>query len=163
MMGNGANRIMKVVDRLRGLLPVCVLVFLVPVPARAMQLALIGPATGLYLQETGAGAPLGKLYVPMKAMGGNCITMVSPTFPQTDQVPTASTVILRVVVWKSGRVTPMRLLSGNPALETAAMDAVRLWKYRPYARDGEALDVSTDIQVEFDPAKPGGLVTHPNQ
>ena len=49
-----------------------------------------------------------------------------------------------------------------PALETEAMNVVRLWRYKPYSREGEAVDVTTDIQVDFDPAKPGGVVTHPN-
>lgn len=89
--------------------------------------------------------------------------MVSPSFPQTaDNVPKVSTVLVRVVIWKSGSVTPMRVVTGSPALETEAMNVVRLWRYKPYSREGEAVDVTTDIQVDFDPAKPGGVVTHPN-
>jgi hypothetical protein len=42
------------------------------------------------------------------------------------------------------------------------MNTVRLWRFKPFARDGEPLDVTTDVRVEFDPAKPGGVVTHPN-
>jgi len=30
-------------------------------------------------------------------------------------------------------------------------------------RDDEPIEVSTDVHVDFDPAKPGGLVTHPNR
>jgi protein TonB len=89
--------------------------------------------------------------------------MVSPHYPQNaGGLPTASAVIVRVVIWKSGSVSPMRALSGPPSLQDEAMNTVRLWRYKPFARDGEALDVTTDIRVDFDPAKPGGVVTHPN-
>jgi protein TonB len=56
----------------------------------------------------------------------------------------------------------MEVVSGPPSLEAEAMSAVRLWRYKPFLRDGEPLDVTTDIRVDFDPAKPAGLVTHPN-
>jgi periplasmic protein TonB len=111
---------------------------------------------------TWAGAPLGKLNVPAKEMAGRCITMVSPTYPQTaSDHRTASTVIVKVVIWKSGNVSPMRVVSGQPSLQAEAMNAVRLWRYKPFVRDGEPLDVTTDIRVDFDPGKPGGIVTHP--
>jgi protein TonB len=96
-------------------------------------------------------------------MAGHCITMVSPTYPPTaGDSPTASTVVVRVVIWKSGSVSPMRAISGPTSLQDEAINTVRLWKYKPFARDGEPLDVTTDIRVDFDPAKPGGVVTHPS-
>jgi TonB family protein len=136
---------------------------LLPHPAGALQ-PLAGSASGLYMQESGAGAPLGKLNVSPKMMASHCITMVSPTYPQsTGDSPTASTVIVRVVIWKSGSVTPMRVISGKSSLEAEAMNTVRFWRYKPFVRDGEPLDVATDLTVDFDPAKPGGTVTHPNR
>lgn len=154
---------MKTIEGIRGAVLASIVIPLMPHSAGALRPAAARPASGLYMQESGAGAPLGKLNVPSKVMGGHCITMVSPSFPQTaDDAPKASTVLVRVVIWKSGNVTPMRVVSGDPALETEAMNAVRLWRYKPYFRDGEAVDVTTDIQVDFDPAKPGGVVTHPN-
>jgi TonB family protein len=136
-----------------------------PGPADAMRPAAIGVANSLRLQESGTAAPLGKLNVPAKEMAGRCITMVSPNYPpQTgDDSPRGSTVVVRAVIWKSGSVTPMRTVSGPPSLEAEAMDAVRMWRYKPYIRDGDPLDVTTDIYVTFEPGKPGGIVTHPNQ
>ena len=131
--------------------------------ARAMRPAAIRSMRALYLQESGAGAPLGKLNVSPEVMASRCITMVSPEYPQTaGDSPRASTVIVRAVIWKSGTVTPMRVISGPPSLQAEAMNAVRLWRYRPFVREDGPVDVSTDIRVDFDPGKPGGIVTHPN-
>jgi TonB family protein len=151
----------KQIRCVRSLLLAIVVLPLLPDSASAMRpLAMRSPGNP-YLQESGAGAPLGKLNVPPKAMAGNCITMVSPNYPQTmGDSPKAATVIVRVVIWKSGNVTPLRVISGQTAFQDEAMNTVRLWKYKPFARDGELLDVTTDIAVDFDPAKPGGVVTH---
>lgn len=133
-----------------------------PFVASAIRPSSISSATALHLQESGTGAPLGKLNVPAETMAKQCTTMVSPSYPQSMIGDSKSyTVVVRVVVWKSGNVSPVRLVSGPPSLQDEAMNAVRLWRYRPYSRDGEPLDVTTDVKVNFVPGKSGGLVTHP--
>ena len=117
---------------------------------------------GRYLQESGTGAPLGKLNVAPEVMERQCVTMVSPTYPQTSGNPRRpSSVVVRVVIWRSGGVYPMRVVSGDTSLETEATNVVRFWRYKPFVRDGEPIDVTTDIRVDFDPQRPGGMVTHP--
>jgi periplasmic protein TonB len=113
--------------------------------------------------QSGTGASLGRLNVPAETMAGHCLTMVSPQYPQTGAPLKPSTVVVRVVISKSGTVAPVRVVSGEPSLETEAMNAVRLWRYKPFMRDDEPIDVNTDIRVDFDPAKRGGIVTHPNR
>jgi TonB family protein len=155
---------MKAVLCVRRLLLASIVFPLVSHPASAVRSPMISAAGALYLQESGVGAPLGKLNVSPEVMAGLCITMVSPIYPQTTGGPqTPSTVIVRVVIWKSGNVSPMRVISGPPSLQAEAMNAVRLWRYKPFLRNGEPLDVTTEIPVNFEPGKPGGLVTHPNQ
>ena len=122
--------------------------------------ALSSPARAM---QSGTGASLGKLNVPAETMAGHCLTMVSPQYPQTAAPLKPSTVVVRVVISKFGTVSPVRVVSGDPSLETEAMNAVRLWRYKPFMRDDEPIDVTTDVRVDFDPAKPGGLVTHPNR
>jgi protein TonB len=59
-------------------------------------------------------------------------------------------VILEVVVSKDGRVQNVRRLSGrHPLLDTAALDAVRQWRYRPYLLNGEAVEVESTVTVNF--------------
>jgi protein TonB len=135
--------------------------FLLPQVGSAMRSAVF-VTSGLHLQESETGTPLGKLNVPAQKMAGNCITMVTPHYPQTaEESPKAFTVVVRVVVWKSGKVSPMQVVSGPPVLEAEAMNAVRLWRYKPYIRDGEPLDVTTEVRVDFDSTKSGGAVIHP--
>lgn len=154
---------MKAIRRISSSLLASIVFPLLPHSTSAMGLSAFCPAGALYLQESGAGAPLGKLNVSPHVMAGHCITMVSPNYPQTTgDSPAPSTVIVRVVIWKSGSVSPMQVISGPSSLQDEAMNTVRLWRYKPFTRDGEAFDVTTDIRVDFDPGKPGGLVTHPN-
>ena len=128
--------------------------------ATTVFISLSSPAQAM---QSGTGATLGKLNVPEETMAGHCLTMVSPQYPQSGTPPKPSTVLVRVVISKFGTVSPVRVVSGEPSLETEAMNAVRLWRYKPFIRDDEPIDVTTDVRVDFDPAKPGGLVTHPNR
>jgi len=128
----------------------------------AMPPATIHFAGTAYLQESGAGAPLGKLAVAPEVMEGHCITKLSPVYPQADGTARKkATVVVRAVIWKSGSVSPVRVVSGDSSLEAQATNAVRLWRYKPFLRDGEPMDVTTDISVDFDPQTQGGLITHP--
>ena len=102
----------------------------------------------------------GKLTVAPNVMAGRCITMVSP---QPAGAAAVSKVVVRVVVSASGKVMPVRVISGAPALEAEAMNAVRLWRYRPFLREDSPVDVVTDVTVTFEPGKPGGLISHPNR
>jgi TonB family protein len=154
---------MKINRYIRRLLPASMVFFFLVGPTMAMRLAVNRFAGARYLQESGAGAPLGKLSVPAEKMASMCITMVSPIYPKiAGDTQKTSTVVVRAVIWKSGSVSPMRMVSGQPALQAAAMNAVRLWRYKPFTQDGAAIDVTTDIQVDFVPGKAGGMVSHPN-
>lgn len=103
---------------------------------------------------------MGRLNVPAEKMAGQCTTMVSPIYPRTT-ADTVTTVVVRAVIWRSGTVSPLHAQSGPPALQSAAMNAVRLWRFKPFIHDDQPVDVTTDISVEFVPGKPGGMVTHP--
>jgi protein TonB len=113
------------------------------------------------LQNGAASAPEGRKVVPASTMASSCLTMVSPRFPLQAQAQGAQAVVLKVVVRHTGAVNPIHIVSGNPSLEPEAMDAVRLWRYRPYMSDGQPIDVMTTVRVDFIPGKQGGLVSHP--
>ena len=59
------------------------------------------------------------------------------------------TVLLKAVVDENGKVEGLRLIEGNATLATAAMQAVKQWRYRPYVRDGKAQIFQTVVIVDF--------------
>ena len=132
-------------------------------PVSAMHTPLTRSPGADYFQESGIGTSLGKLTVRPEVMAGRCITMVSPIYPRTNgETPAPATVVVRVVIWKSGRVSPIRVVSGPPSLQAEATNAVRLWRYKPFIVDQGPVDVTTDLEVDFIPGQPGGILTHPN-
>jgi TonB family protein len=132
-------------------------------PALGMRVAALYSVTNLSLQDSEGVAPTDRLTVPEDVMASRCITMVSPNHPRASTGPvTPSTVVVRVVVTQSGKVSPVRVVSGEPGLQAEAMNAVRLWRYRPFVRDGAPVDVTTEVRVVFRADRLGGVVSHPN-
>jgi len=41
------------------------------------------------------------------------------------------------------------VLSGDPVLARAALEAVRQWRYKPYYLDGAPVEIQTQITVNF--------------
>jgi len=75
---------------------------------------------------------------------------VPPAYPSGARAEGAEgTVILKEIVDENGKVEGVRLVEGNAALATAAMQAVKQWRYRPYVRDGKAQPFQTVVIVDF--------------
>ncbi len=129
--------------------------------AATLMITVPALSNPVFLQDGAASAPAGRRVVPAATMASSCLTMVSPRFPIQEQARGAQTVVLQVVVRHTGAVNPIHIVSGNPALEAEAMNAVRLWRYRPYMVDGQPIDVMTNVRVDFIPGKLSGLVSHP--
>jgi periplasmic protein TonB len=53
------------------------------------------------------------------------------------------------VIGKDGAMENLRLISGHPMLAPAAIQAVSQWRYRPYILNGDAIEVETQITVNF--------------
>ena len=114
----------------------------------------------LVAQASSGGS--GKLSIPEKIMEGRCITRVSPRYPMNTP-PGSQEVLLRAIIDRHGQVHPLYLVSGSREFEIEAMSAVRMWQYRPFMRDDQAIDTETNIRVRFTPGLPSGLVTHPSR
>ncbi len=56
---------------------------------------------------------------------------------------------MQVVVGKDGKVHSVKVLSGPKALEDAAADAVKLWRYEPALVDGKLAESRQYIQLTF--------------
>jgi protein TonB len=72
--------------------------------------------------------------------------VVYPVYPK---VHARGGVALRALVDAEGIVRTVSIVSGNRALASAAVHAVRQWRYRPYMKDGQAVATETNILVSF--------------
>jgi protein TonB len=57
--------------------------------------------------------------------------------------------VLQAVISKEGTIENLKVLAGHPMLISAAVDAVRQWRYRPYVLNHEPVEVETQITVNF--------------
>lgn len=75
---------------------------------------------------------------------------VAPKYPVDARASGAEgTVVLKEVVDANGKVTGVRLVEGDATLATAAMQAVKQWRYRPYIRDGKVEPFQTVVILDF--------------
>lgn len=61
----------------------------------------------------------------------------------------SGTVVLQATISRSGMIENLRVVSGPPLLQQAALDAVKQWRYRPYLLNGDPVEVETTVNVEF--------------
>src|SRR5208337_3025047 len=59
------------------------------------------------------------------------------------------TVRLDAIISKDGTIQDLKVISGHPLLVKAAMEAVQRWRYQPTMLNGDAVEVATEIDVNF--------------
>ena len=78
------------------------------------------------------------------------IQRIEPVYPEAAlQTHVQGEVELEALVGKDGSVQQLKLLSGDPELAAAAADAIRHWRFRPYQSDGQFVEFSTRLSVDF--------------
>ena len=81
---------------------------------------------------------------------GLLLKRVQPVYPnQAMQMRIQGAVQLQATINKQGRITSVKVLSGDAILSRAAVEAVNQWKYIPYFLNGEPVDIQTQITVNF--------------
>ncbi len=80
----------------------------------------------------------------------NIINRVLPIYPRIAKASrTQGTVLLTAIISKDGTIQNLEVISGNPMLRQAALDAVSQWRYGPMILNGEPVEVITEIEVNF--------------
>lgn len=75
---------------------------------------------------------------------------VQPTYPEEGRRNhIQGNVVMKAVITQTGEVKELTVISGDPALVPAAVEAVKQWRYRPYKLNGEAIEVETQVTVAF--------------
>lgn len=75
---------------------------------------------------------------------------VEPSYPMlAKEMKVQGAVVLQALIDRSGNIEDLRVLSGPSILSSAAMQAVRQWRFRPYYLGGEAVETQARITVNF--------------
>ncbi|MGE0404932.1 MAG: TonB family protein [Candidatus Korobacteraceae bacterium] len=111
--------------------------------------AVITPAAAPSLPQPAPVVP-GKVRISEGVAVGFLKHEVKPVYPPLAvQTRTQGTVLLQAVISREGTVESLQAVSGPPLLLRAALDAVRQWRYQPFRLNGEAVEVETQIRVNF--------------
>jgi len=93
---------------------------------------------------------LATLKISQGVSQGLLITKVQPKYPQTAlAVHAQGAVQIEATINKDGSVINPKVLSGDPILGRAALEAVRQWRYKPYYLDGQPVEIQTQITINF--------------
>ncbi len=91
-----------------------------------------------------------RVRVSQEVMQGMVIAKVQPIYPpEARAARIQGSVVIAAIIGKDGNIQSERLVSGHPLLASAAMDAVKQWRYRPYLLNGNPMEVDTQITVNF--------------
>ena len=100
--------------------------------------------------SAGSVTPHKKLEVSSGVSEGLLIAPIRPVYPAIARAAhVEGTVVVEAVISRSGTIESLHVLSGPKMLQSAAIDAIRGARYRPYRLNGEAVDVQTTITVNF--------------
>jgi TonB family protein len=78
------------------------------------------------------------------------ISRVEPEYPgSARQAGIQGSVLLDIRVGLEGSVESIRLVSGPPELATAAIDAVKQWRFKPHVVDGRFTGMRTTLRLTF--------------
>jgi TonB family protein len=78
------------------------------------------------------------------------ISRVEPVYPLLAKVEKVQgTVVLHILINKEGRVERIEVMSGDPKLVQAAVEAVRQWRYKPATIGGAVIAIDQNTNVVF--------------
>jgi TonB family protein len=94
--------------------------------------------------------PVHSVMVKADVMQKQIVTKVPPVYPQEAKAERIQgKVVLEAVIGKDGHVEHLKVVSGPKELQQSALDAVRQWVYKPYLVNGNAVDVTTTVNVTY--------------
>jgi TonB family protein len=124
-----------------------------PAPSMAGIAAAAGGGALPNLMGGGSAAPapvLGTLNVSQGVSRGLLVKKTQPVYPPSAlQMHIEGAVELSATISKNGDISAVKIVSGNPSLARAAVDAVKQWKYKPYLLNGEPVEIQTQVTMNF--------------
>lgn len=107
--------------------------------------------TGLFASNVPVSPPpVARPVIVSRMMEGYLTQQVQPIYPTAAKLlHLQGQVVVRAIISREGTIEHMQVLSGNALLANAARQAIAQWRYRPYKLNGEAVEVETQITVNF--------------
>jgi len=76
--------------------------------------------------------------------------VVQPSYPESAKLAgIQGTVVVDIIIGKSGEVESVQAVSGPKELRSAAADAVKQWKWEPFLLNGKEIRVRTKATINF--------------
>ncbi len=126
------------------------------VPGGSFGGVLGGVIGGVLSQATPPPPPPPTPQAPKRIRVGGQVESARLIFqPKPEYPPLAKmariqgTVRLDAIISKDGTIQDLKVISGHPLLVKAAMEAVQRWRYQPTMLNGDAVEVATEIDVNF--------------
>ena len=92
----------------------------------------------------------GPVNMPSRVADEYLMLRVEPDYPESAREQhIEGPVVLEALVGKGGTVEKLSTVSGDSQLATAAADAVRQWRFKPFIRNGSPEEFQTRITVDF--------------
>jgi protein TonB len=108
------------------------------------------PFNGRGAQPIVRQAVQAKPHISSGVMEGMLLEKVLPVYPAPARaMHIAGRVELQATISRNGTIDNLRVVDGPMLLRTAAVEAVKQWRYRPYLLNGEPVEVETTINVDF--------------
>jgi len=97
-----------------------------------------------------APMPIAPVSKPAQIVTSQLVFKVPPVYPEQAKIMDLhGDVVVSARVTKTGSVIDVQILTGEPILGIAAINAVKQWRYRPALRDGVAVDSRVEIIFRF--------------
>jgi TonB family protein len=75
---------------------------------------------------------------------------VTPNYPLlAKQMKVQGAVVLQALIGKEGSIQDLQVLSGPSILSSAAREAVKQWRFKPYLQSGQPVETQAKITVNF--------------
>jgi TonB family protein len=95
-------------------------------------------------------APPSRVRASGEVQAAKIISQPQPIYgPVARQARVTGIVVLHAIIGKDGTVSELEVVSGNPLLVQAALDAVKQWRYKPTLFLDKPVEVDTTISVPF--------------
>ncbi len=122
----------------------------------ALGVATCASALALHVGVSGLAGdhndakPTGPINVAPGVMQAQRIGGPMPIYPpDAKKARIQGTVLLDAIIGKDGTVENLTVVSGPPALQASAHDAVIQWTYKPFLLNGDPVEVKTTISVIY--------------